>query len=145
MPRIPNNLTPAELKKLQKQWYAKAAASGFKDIETDDDVPLLKEWDSMRFQKGHDYKDNTVHHQVESRFLDFESTQRYYELAGHLLHSHRFESATHKRIWELHSEGKTVREILVSIRRMKPTYKSLSSVHEVIRRLAELLRTDEVR
>lgn len=87
-----------EFKKLQDKEYKKLKESGFEDIE---DMrlpePPLKKWHNLVFRK-----------------LDLnkiEDATTYFEAARKLLLTYKFESVTHKQIWELHSEGLSYRQI----------------------------------
>lgn len=92
-------MTKKELQKLQKKWYNKLARSGFKDLENVF-VPgePLRHWDSVEFQRYYSPR-------------SFTEKQRYYELAGQLLHDLKFKNNTEKKIWELHSKGESYQEI----------------------------------
>lgn len=79
-----------EFNKLKNLWYKKLKKSGFEDIEQDEDI--LKSW-SLFFPT----------HQKTS--LSFESSARYYQLAGQFLHSHKFQSSLERFVWKCHSEG----------------------------------------
>lgn len=41
----------------------------------------------------------------------YEETTQYFETARGLLHTHKFQTAWHRKIWALHSEGYSGREI----------------------------------
>lgn len=56
------------------------------------------------------------HHHV-NRIADHEAVAFYFEAARGFLHRHRFASAVQKRIWELHTEGLSVKRIESYLRR----------------------------
>lgn len=114
-------LKSKEFEKLKAEWYKRLEKSGFKDIEQDEDT--LKKTTYERL-----YKRDMIR-------LPF--TQRYYELATHLLQTFKFESSTDRAIWSHHANGKTVREI------MERTDKSRFLVQKTIERLSKLLTTNE--
>lgn len=92
----------SELKKLRKHWNEILASEGFKDIESDNpDAPLK----SSAYDVFTKYPDGT-----------FEMGSEYSRLAGQFLHEFEFESKRDRRIWELHSDGSTVREIAKIVR-----------------------------
>lgn len=84
-----------DLKKLKKIWAKKLKASGFDDIETEGGK--LKRYEKLHW--------NSVSP------LNFEEQQKYYILAGQLLHSHPFGSIRDKTIWRYHTQGHTLQEI----------------------------------
>lgn len=99
-----------EFLELQTKWYKKLEDSGFSDIEQNDDNPgkvggNLKKWSKSLLAN------------IEK--TPFEDKQRYFELAGHFLYDHEFADATEKRIWELHSQGYSLREIVRAIKKKK--------------------------
>lgn len=109
-----------ELKKLQDKWYKKLAKAGFEDIE-DINSPneFLKEWHGSWFRsRGH-----------ASRFTAKES---YFYQAGHFLTNHEFKNEQEKKVWKLHSEGLSLREIAKAMR-----WKSHFNVNLIIKRLRE--------
>lgn len=83
-----------EFKKLQEIWYKKLKASGFEDIETDDDQ--LRVWHSTEFMKNFN---------VDT----FTAKESYYRLAGQFLHGHTFKNRVEKMIWDWHSQAVGVR------------------------------------
>lgn len=91
-------MSQTKLKQLRDKWDKKLKDSGFKDIENSHPDRQLKHYDSIEFQRY--YTPDA-----------FEAKRRYFELAGHLLHEHKFRSQKHKDIWELHCQGKQFPEI----------------------------------
>lgn len=88
-----------DLKTLQDEWYARLKAEGFNDIEdTNSPRQMLKSWHSTLF----------IHRFDKERF---NARQQYFEMATHFLHSFKFASALERHIWELHADGKSLREI----------------------------------
>lgn len=96
-----------DLQALQKIWYQKLKESGFKDIENTNDVQRrLIIWDSLHFQ---------THYSPE----EFYEKQEYFRRASLFLHDYRFKNKIEKTIWDLHSEGCSLRSIstrLLSLR-----------------------------
>ncbi len=100
--------------KLFQKWNKKLEKQGHEEIEdftlTD---PPLKCWHNSKWK------------QVES----FEETVLYYQLASELLCHFEFENRTHRRIWDLHCQGLSVRQVALKVNRKKFTK---TVVHTVI-------------
>ena len=84
-------------KELVKLWYTKLKKSGFCDIEDN---------------KGY----NNVSHSHSSHFGSqdgdlIQAKMIYYDQCSDYLHNGTFEKPVHRKVWELHCEGATVREI----------------------------------
>ncbi len=104
---------------LKKDWYKKLEESGFKDIE--DDLGLLKDWDSLRFKKS---SSGVLPEQMEM-------IRDHYTRATHLLHEYHFPSLTHRIIWTGYSDGLTLDEIVKQLSKTKHPLKR-SQVHKII-------------
>lgn len=111
------------LKELELYYYARLAAEGFCDAEdpTRDDRPL-HEWHAHTFRRRHGGMDS----------LTFEAIRDYYIAAGQLLHTYPFKNPTHRKIWELHCEGKDLGEIARAV----PTL-SRTRIHFWIQQIAK--------
>ena len=108
-----------EFKKLQDQWYAKLKKEGFKDIEQDEDH--LKSYASTDLINN--YTPET-----------FAIKENYYIAAGHFLHSYEFKCKADRLIWEYHSEGKALVEIVKLLKKHRiKSYKN--KVHETVKTL----------
>jgi hypothetical protein len=114
-------LNPDEFKKLQAKWDKKLADDGFFDIEQRDGN--LKVWASHL-------------HKVHYNETLYRAKEDYYRLAGQFLHDHKFDSRLERAVWELHSTGVGMREIVVMLkkRRMK-IYKW--KVQQIVKKLSE--------
>lgn len=111
---------PQTFKQLQAEWYQKIANSGFQEIEQPDGN--LKLWASTFFKVR--YQENV-----------FRAKEEYYRLAGQFLNDYKFESKFEHRVWELHTEGVSIRNITLIMKKQGfKTYKRM--VHETIGRLA---------
>ncbi len=110
-----------QFKKEQKLWYQIAQATGFKDIE-DENQRYLKEWDSNFFRN-------------QFNQIKYEATTEYYRAGSELLRSYPFKDEMHKRIWQLHLEGLSEREIARQVKRHKK-----SSVHKIISKIASRIK-----
>lgn len=104
---------------MEKVWYDKLKEEGFEDIEdTNNEFRPLKSWHSFRFMLN----DSSYFKNTNLR-TNRESAISYYRLACQLLNTHHFKNETHRRIWELHSEGWSKRQIEAEIKDLRPTYK----------------------
>jgi hypothetical protein len=115
-----------EFKSLKSKWYKKLAKSGFEDIEGNEEY--------------FNASDTFTRH--SSRYRDsvqrFEAKQEYYRLAGHFLYDHKFSSTLEKMIWQLHSEGLSIREITKKLQdRNVATHKN--KVHETLQQLKTIM------
>jgi hypothetical protein len=117
-------MTQKEFQKLQKKWYKKLADKGFKDIENSDipGHPLIH-WDSFHFQQMW----------TPQSFLE---KQRYFELAGQMLHDFKFKRKIDKEIWKMHCEGKPAKEISEAVELHTNT------INRIIRRYASYIKYD---
>lgn len=100
-----------KFKKLKDEWYKKLEKDGFVDAEDGD---LLKEWQSAYFQ---------IRHEPEI----FSIQQSYYYEASHFLNIFAFPSELEKKIWALHVEGKSYREIALMLKADQTTHSSYCS------------------
>lgn len=101
-----------DFKKLQAEWYKEA---GY-EVETSERT--------INDSHGRYYYTEYGHEK-------FSANQRYYELAGQFLHDYKFKDEKHKKIWILHSEGVTIRQIAKTLEISKTV------VHRTIKYLKE--------
>lgn len=112
-----------ELKKLQREWDEKLKKSGFQEIENRENG-LLKVWHSYHFQK-----------QDQGRI---ESQSLYYEKAWEFFHRHPFKDLLELRIWELHCEGLSLRQIAKELRlKTCRAYKVICVLKELMNEVEE--------
>jgi len=116
-----------EFKELQAKWYKKLEKSGFKDAETvegyHEPYRPLRQWHASCFFLRH-------------APLRREAKTEYYRLAGQFLYDNTFKSKLEMRMWELHAEGKSIREIVrIMNKPKKRTYKR--KVHETLQQLSK--------
>ena len=90
-----------DLIELRKYWYDKLKKNGFKDIETIHGT--IKDWPAARLRR--DYTPER-----------FKEKQTYYQIASQVTWEYCFESPLEKQIWELHSDGYSLRDISKKIR-----------------------------
>lgn len=106
------------LSELKRIWYAKLAKSGFEDIEVPDSKnELLKRWHAADFAKRA---------QTPATFF---AKQEYFIKATEFLNWYKFASKKELKIWTLHANGATLREIA------KATKLKKDKVHRIIKRL----------
>jgi O-methyltransferase involved in polyketide biosynthesis len=106
---------------LQAEWDQKLADSGFEDAENRDGT--LKVWASHFFA-------------VRYNPTLFQAKEDYYRAAGSFLHEFKFANKGERAIWELHSQGISIREI-VKILKKRGTKTHRRKVHETLQRLAK--------
>lgn len=125
------NPNSKEFKKLKNKWYKKLEESGFDDIEyTGESDGVLQTFDSYKARKM--LKDWSA--------VTLEGTEEYFRLARQFLHSHQFEDVREKLIWEAHSEGVGIREIIKIVKgRGYSAYRDL--IQRVLKKLAIEMRT----
>jgi hypothetical protein len=105
-------------KKLKDKWYKKLEKSGFEDAEKDEDH--LKEW-SSKF--------------LRQKSIDrFHHKENYYRMASHFLHDNTFSSDTERTIWEYHSEGISLTNIAILLKKVKLTV-SRDTIWAIVKRL----------
>lgn len=104
-------------KALQDKWYDKLATKGFEDIEERHSPrEMLKCWHNTWFQS------RGTPDQIAKQGL-------YYQMATDMLNTYEFADKLDRRIWELHANGASVREIAKIVKLSK------SPVHIRIQRI----------
>lgn len=99
-----------EFKTLQKEWYDRLQKEGFKDIE--------KEEKTLRGK----FKSKQV-----------EQIIGYYDKAQSFLNDYEFPTPKHKKVWERHTRGESVRKIAEALKFSK------SDVHRIIKRYESIM------
>lgn len=127
-----HNYKTKQFKELESRWYSKLKQSGFKDIERSDRVGkaagLLVTGPLENILHSYDVN-------------QFNIKEEYYRLAGQFLHEHKFDSKFEKTIWETHSQGISIENIIKALKlKGKTAYKDL--VHGVIKKLASEMKTN---
>lgn len=108
---------------LKALWYKRLKDSGFKDIETFNGY--IKDWPSQRIQR--DFTPERIQEKLD-----------YFRAASQLFWEHKFDTALQKKIWELHCEGKSYREIAEDLRNKKNKLNK-DNVQLVISKLAKVV------
>lgn len=110
------------LKALKTKWYRKLKVKGFIDIEdTESPKEFLKEWHSTWFK---------THTTPES----FKEKHRYYQMTTYFSTTHTFSSKLEERVWCLHSDGLSYREIA------KKTRTNKDKVGKIVNDLLKIMR-----
>lgn len=86
---------------LKKIWYQRLKDDGFKDIETFQG--FLKDWPAQRIRR--DFTPEKI-----------QEKQEYFRAASELYWEHTFDSSLEKKIWQLHCEGNSYREIAYTLK-----------------------------
>lgn len=119
-----NSFKTPQFKALSAKWNEILEDSGHEEIE---DFrlpnPPLKNWHNLDFRN--------VNPEV------FKAKQLYYEKARAILHTYEFQNPTHRRIWEMHSEGGSAREIARTLKLKK--YKK-SKVFNILQRIQKEIK-----
>lgn len=119
-------LPDADKKALQKIWYQKLKEEGFEDIENNERPGTpLNAWHSLKWR-----------YIPQERM---EETMLYYAQAKELLYTFHFENTAQKRIWELHSEGLSKREIEKALAKTKTPFKR-EWIGVIINKIAEFIK-----
>lgn len=104
-------------KALQAKWYDKLATKGFEDIEERNSPrEMLKCWHNTWFQA------RGTPDQIAKQ-------AQYYQMATDMLNTYEFATKLDRKIWELHANGNSVREIAKIVKLAK------SPVHLRIQRV----------
>lgn len=99
-------------KKLIAEWDKKLARAGFVDAE-DRNNGLLTRWDDQYYHRRYTPE-------------AFAAKQTYFQLCTDFLNTGKFESQLDKRVWQMHCEGLTRREIAKAVK------KNHVSVHYIV-------------
>ncbi len=123
------NPNSKEFKALQAEWDKKLADSGFEDAEKDG---YLKVWSRHIFGQQ---TDGSYYHE---KLPYYKAKEKYFEMAVHFLNDHTFKDILDKFIWERHSEGGSMMEIVAELK-TKDIHYSKSGIHKIVARLAKLM------
>lgn len=109
-----------DFKKLKAEWDAKLKASGFDDIEYGNG-DLLK----------HSSSNRTSHHDGGP----WEPKAEYYRLAHYFLNEFKFKTRLEEIVWTYHSEGISVRNIVITLNKVRRKKVVRMTVWRIIERL----------
>ena len=113
-----------DFQQLKAYWYQKLKDAGFKDAESP--RGHLKDWPAQRLKR--DYTPEK-----------FEEKQNYYRYAAQFLFEHDFPSPHERKVWELHSQGYSLREIVHRLRKPHGTINK-DNVQKITSRYARFIR-----
>ncbi len=112
-------------KTLKAKWYAKLKRSGFDDLEIEE-TGLLRGGPPIR---------NAIPRRDGRDGGPWESKAEYYRLAEHFLNEHEFDSKLEKIIWEYHSNGMSVRDIALTLNKVRKKKTTRNPVWEIVAEL----------
>lgn len=124
------DLKDKKLQKLQAKWYKKLERTGFVDQErVKYGEHYLKEYSGKLSDR---HEDGSPDRSLES-IPGIGQTHRfnYYQRCREFLLEYKFKNKTERKIFELHSEGISIRDIATELK----TYRD--KVHKTIRRLVK--------
>lgn len=125
----------SDLNKLQKLWYAKLKSQGFHDIEQDNG--MLKDWSSKFYTSQFKETNGT---RTEDKIVINSAKAEYYRLAEHFLNSYKFNNKLEHNIWDLHSQGKSFREIAKKLKNTTNTLKlNKDNINTIIHSLTKVM------
>lgn len=119
---------PKTYEELRKIWYAKLEKSGFQDAE--DDYGHLKVYHSYKFM------DKSFDHTPEQ----MELVQAYYSQAGQLLEEFKWKDRTHRKVWELHTQGKTLLEISAALPKARCRPLKKSQIDRIVKQYQQYIK-----
>lgn len=93
--------TPKQRALLDK-WNKKLEKYDDCNAEDTGDERKLKDWHSFKWK--------------DINLIDYEAKAKYYSNCSDILNSYSFENSLHRRIWELHTEGLSLRDIEKAIK-----------------------------
>lgn len=118
-PEEPKFFETKDFRELHKKWHGKLETSKFFDHEEfDSPMELMKVHENERFRGMY----------TGDEFL---AQQRYYELAGQLLHDHSFKNQKEQNIWKMHAEGFSIKDIA---KKLKTTNHHVSKLIKELRK-----------
>jgi len=95
-----------KFRKLQDRWYKKLARLGFNDIEQDDNYLNQTSYVLSASGKG----------DLDKALLSIEAKTEYYSICRRFLQAYQFESEVDRKIFEYHSEGVGIRDIVKKVK-----------------------------
>lgn len=116
----------SDFKKLKAKWDNKLAKSGFEELET----------------KSGDLRNTTKSGGViDKRRVTWEQQQEYYYLATHFLNDHEFKNKNEEIIWEYHSNGMSIRNIVETLNKVRKKKTDRQTVWEIVKALSNEMKT----
>ncbi len=112
-----------DFQQLKDTWYAKLKDSGFEDAEANEHS--LKSW-CTQFSR-------------ERSLKSYKAKAEYYYRAEHFLNSHKFASAFDRIVWEYHTNGLSIRDIVNTLKKTKNKKATRDIVWRTIGTLNEIM------
>ncbi len=114
----------SEYSKLKTLWYKKLKAEGFVDIEHEDGsinsgVPRTMKYKNPQLR---------------------DATQEYYYIANNFLHNYKFACELDKIMWEYHSNGISIRNIVALLHQTKVTKTNRVKVWKTLKTLEKIMK-----
>jgi hypothetical protein len=133
--RSPSSPSSKESYEEQRRvWYRKLKKEGFEDIEAND-YDLRSP--SYRFA----HMDRRAKYTMEQAKIQWAAKQEYYYLANHFLNEHEFENNRERNIWEYHSNGVSIRDIVIVLNKLPGRKKvNRDTIWKIIRKLSKLMK-----
>ena len=134
----------SDCKALEKYWYDLLKDKyKFRDIEERKSPNKLKVWDPKIRQWQIVRLERQLKCWHDSKFKAIDIIQRtaieeYFRLAREMIHTFKFETVLEKKIWELHADGKSRRQIADAIKNRKTKYQQ-AWVGEIIKKISKCM------
>lgn len=113
-----------DIKQLKAHWYQKLKEEGFKDAETPNGY--LKDHPVERLKR--DYTPEK-----------FNEKQNYFRLAAQFYHDHTFDSFHEQKVWQLHAEGLSLREMATQLR-TKENHINKDGLQKIVSKFSRIIR-----
>lgn len=114
-------------KALKAKWDAKLKKSGFDDIEVEG-TDLLRGGNPIRTDNG------------KRNGGPWELKAEYYRLAHHFLNEKEFANRIDEIIWEYHSEGMSVRDIVLTLNKVRRKKVNRMLIWRIVERLRDEMK-----
>ena len=122
------------LEELRKIWYKKLKRSGFEDIEIND-------YDIKNPGYKYSHMDRRGQFTMDQARIYWAAKHEYYYLANQFLHQYAFTSIRERNIWEYHSNGVSIREIVTILNKLPSRKKTnRDTIWKTIRNLSKIMK-----
>ncbi len=109
----------AEFKALHAKWTQKLKDAEFDDIENGEDSTVVRP------------------QVIKTEKSQYDGGTSYYELCQSILRDYRFNSTVERELFELHTSGKSIRDIEETLSTTSSRQRSKSTIDRIIRRVKE--------
>jgi hypothetical protein len=124
------NRNSLKYKKLEEKWYKRLKISGFDDLEQGPGKQDLL----LRAKTGDPRQ--MLSKQARASADGHDQKQEYYRLAGHFLYEYEFPFTVEQKVWELHSQGISMRDIATRVS-SKGKFLTVYRVFKIVSALAK--------